>query len=229
MFTPPSVARQVLPKALIPLTLGPLALVLFALAASSCSSTGSNGGETNSSGPADSVSGTAGSVTYLNPARGNVLGLVSLSMLKEMGIPGDTPAARALSFQSNTKNSADIKVCDDQIIEGVAQLFESEGFWKYAIDGAVDPADRSLDGVLELKVNGRTSYLVNSDDAETDPEAKKTFTRLLPIYLQVYGEVRQYQAVEGQVEFKQPEISTRLRGQARPQDGGVGLFPGSIR
>ena len=48
-------------------------------------------------------------------------------------------------------------------------------------------------------------------------------------WAKIWGEVPQYQAIQGQHEFKQAEISDKLRRQARSQDGGVGLLPGSIR
>ena len=84
--------------------------------------------------------------------------------------------------------------------------------------------DRS-DGVLQVNFNGTERYLLNSDSSETDPKAKVAFANLLNLFAQIYGEVRQYQAVDGQVEFKKAEVSPRLRGQSQ----GSGLLPGSIR
>ena len=181
-----------------------------------CASSGAAGQE----GP-----GSPGEVTYTNAARGSSLSLVSESMLIEMGIPGDTAEQRILNFNSEKRSSAAVKVCSDDILEGVVQLFESEGFERYAIDGTADVADSSLDGVLQVTFKGEARYMLNSDSTETDPEAKITFAKLLNMFAQIYGEVRQYQAVEGQIEFKKPEVSTKLRNEARANE----LLPGSIR
>ncbi len=197
--------------------LGSLMLLCLGFALGGCQSSGGA-----AQGPADIK---PGSVTYSNAARGNSLSLVSESMLIEMGIPGDTPAERTLAFNSTKRASASVKVCSDEILEGVVQLFDSEGFDQYATVGAADLEDRSSDGVLQVKFNGVERFLLNSDSAETDPNAKVAFANLLNMFAQIYGEVKQYQAVDGQVEFKKAEISPRLRGQAT----GSGLLPGSIR
>ena len=105
------------------------------------------------------------------------------------------------------------------------QLFDSQGFADYAVDGSADVENRTSDGVLQVNFNGTERYLLNSDSSETDPKAKVAFANLLNLFAQVYGEVRQYQAVDGQVEFKKAEVSPRLRGQSQ----GSGLLPGSIR
>lgn len=214
MFTSFSAARLVLPGA----------LALLALAAASCSSTGANSGGNRTESPL-----VYGSVTYTNAGQMRVLGLISASMLEEMGIPGESAAERALAYSSNPENSANIKICTDEFMRGVVKVLGDQGFDKYAIEGAADGTDRSVDGALEIRLNGTVRHVVNSDDTQTDPEAKITFSKLLTLFAQIWGEVPQYQAVQGQHEFKQAEVSDKLRRQARPQDGGIGLFPGSIR
>lgn len=214
MFTPLTAARRVLPGA----------LALLALAAASCSSTGAS-----SDGAQTDAPGAIGSVTYSNPSKGRVLGLISESMLAELGIPGDTAAERALAYSSNPENSANIKICTDEFLKGVVAVLEDQDFDKYAIEGQANTSDRSVDGTLEIQLNGAAKYIVNSDDEQTDPDAKIAFTDLLKIFAVVWGEVPQYQAVEGQHEFKKAEVSDRLRRQSQPQSSGVGLFPGSIR
>ena len=212
--TSPTSASALLPRRLM----GALALACAAAALSACASSGSSsskaGGATQ-----------PGSITYTNAARGNSLGLVSVSMLAEMGVPGETPAERTLNFSSTSRSSAAVKVCSDEVLKGVVQLFDSEGFEKYATLGTANLEDRSSDGVLQVNFNGVERYLLNSDSSETDPAAKIAFTKYLSQFAQVYGEVRQYQSVEGQVEFKKPEISDRLRRQSQSSQ----LLPGSIR
>lgn len=194
------------------------ALAVVPLTACSSTGSGSNGAGSNH---------TAGSVTYNNPGKGQSFALVSESMLVEMGIPGETPRERTLNFYSAPKTSPNVKVCTDDVLRGVVQLFESQGFDKYAQEGSGDPNGQSLDGILQLRDNGAERYMLNSDDAQTHPGTKTTFTTLITLFIQVYGEVQQYQAVEGQVEFKQPVISDRVRSKMRNEDSG--LFQGSIR
>jgi hypothetical protein len=193
------------------------ALLLVCVALGACSSSGGSA--------SDPLNQNPGSVTYSNAARGSTLSLVSESMLIEMGVPGETAAERTLAFNSTKRATASVKVCSDEILEGVVQLFDSSGFKQYATVGAVDLEDRTSDGVLQVKFNGVERYLLNSDSTETDPNAKVAFANLLNMFAQIYGEVKQYQAVDGQVEFKKAEVSPRLRGQAQ----GSGLLPGSIR
>ncbi len=215
MFTPSLLARLAQCAGVA------LATAVSVLALSGCSSSGS------SSDRIGQVTGTAGEITYMNPAQGKTLGLVSQSMLTELGVPGDTIDKQVVNFNSNTKTGASIKVCPDDILEAVVELLEGEGFEKYQIEGPANREDLSLDGFLEITVNGESRYIVNSDDSETDPKAKVAFANLLNMFAQVYGEVRQYKAVDGQVEFKQAEISDKLRGQS--SNRGSGLTPRSSR
>ena len=197
-----------------------LALLCVGAALSACASSGSS-----SKGSSATNDIEPGSVTYSNAARGSSLSLVSESMLIEMGIEGETAAERTLNFNSTKRASAAVKVCSDDILKGVVQLFDSEGFEEYATVGPADLEDRSSDGVLQVKFNGVERYLLNSDSSEADQNAKVAFANLLNMFAQIYGEVKQYQAVDGQVEFKKAEVSPRLRGQSQ----GTGLLPGSIR
>ena len=212
----PTPSRAALPRRLF----GAAALLCVGVALSACASSGSSSGSSSRGGNFE-----PGSVTYANAARGSSLSLISESMLAEMDIPGDTPEERTLNFNSKKRSSAAVKVCSDDILKGVVQLFESEGFDKYATEGVANLEDRTSDGVLQVKFNGVERFLLNSDSTETDPLAKVAFANILSKFAQVYGEVRQYQAVDGEVEFKKPEISQRLRGQSQ----GSGLLPGSIR
>lgn len=212
MFTPSPLARLARCAGVA------LATALSAVALSSCSSSGT---ASNSGGQ------IAGTVTYMNPARGSMLGLVSQSMLAELGVPGETIGERVLNFSSEPKASASVKVCQDDILGAVIELLDDEGFAKYSVEGAADREDRSQDGFIEVVVNGSARHMVNSDDSQTDPKAKVAFTNLLTMFAQVYGEVRQYQAVDGQVEFKEAEVSDRLKNQSARSD--TNLFQGSIR
>ncbi|MEM8712928.1 MAG: hypothetical protein AAGG01_18405, partial [Planctomycetota bacterium] len=115
----------------------------------------------------------------------------------------------------------------DELLEGVVEHLNNRGFSKYAVEGDLESAGTQLDGSLSVTLGGRTMHIVNSDDQQTDPAAKVTFTNLLQDFTIIYSEVPQHQAVDGAVEFKQPEVSDKLRRATR--GSGSGLLPGSIR
>lgn len=210
----PSIHRLPRPRRALSVAACGFVLTLFA----ACSSSGSGADKVGRS------TVTSGSVTYSNPARNSVFSLVSESMLIDLGIEGDTPAERTLNFNSQKRSSASVKVCRDDVIAGLEQAFDLEDFGKFAIEGAANLDDRSTDGLIEVQVNGATRYMTNPDDPEILPEHKETFANLIKIFIEVYSQVPQYQAVNGAVEFKKPEVSSRARSEMQ---NGAGLQTGN--
>lgn len=190
--------RRVLPAALVLLVSGALAACQSGPGAAAL-------GRTTS---------TAGTIELETSGRRFVL--ISESMLEEMGVAGATPEERTLRFYSTKSADANAKVAPDDAIAGLVQFYEENGFAERANGG---PYEGAASTHLTVAVGDRVRSMGQPPGGSTtDPQHLIEFIQCVQGTLEVYNAIQGRQAVDGVVEFKQPELSDRLK-----RDAGVGL------
>lgn len=157
---------------------------------------------------------TAGRIELETSGRRFVL--LSETMLERMGVKGTTPEERTLEFYSTKSQDAAAKVAPDDAIAGLVQFYDGSVFGEQASAGPYQgPAQTHLTVVVGDQVR---SMGQPPGGNTTDPQDLVRFIECVQGTLEVYNAIQGRQAVDGVIEFKQPELSDRLK-----RDAGVGL------
>lgn len=158
---------------------------------------------------------TAGSVVY--NGGGLSLGLVSETLLVDLGVPGNGPDERKAAFYSEERDNAQVKVAPDDAIAGLADVFRDDGFFEQASEGQWNGTGKSA---LTLTVDGQSHTMVQPEGPDVTPERLTAYIDLAQKFQQVYNAVRGYQNLSGVPTFEEPVLSDRLRAKI---DSEIGL------
>lgn len=166
-----------------------------------CASNGSS-----ASNAAGSSTKTAGTITFRDYTENSTLKLVSDSQLIAQGTEGDTYEERRLHFYSAEQTDAAAKSCHDDAIAGLLQAFELGGLEKDAVDGPAPETGAERDNSIEIMIDGRTRHVMKSSTQDL-----RAFVDFMQTFIEVYNLYEGRNNVGGNIEFKQPKLSTRAR------------------
>ncbi|MEM6674170.1 MAG: hypothetical protein AAF726_15100 [Planctomycetota bacterium] len=178
-------------------------LLVSALIAVPLSACASSGGQE----PGNST-GTAGAITLRDYTANSSMTLTSHSELERIGIPGETPADRRLAFYSEERTDASAKVCDDDAIAGLVELFQSEGLDRWYVDGPAPAAGGDRDNAFEVTVDGTTRHVMKGAMGEDWP----AFVECMKGFVGVYNIYEGRSNVDGSVTFEKPTFGDGMRG-----------------
>lgn len=151
----------------------------LALLAAACSSTGS------------SNDGAAARVQYRDRS-GQKLTILNDSWLIAHGVAGETPSMRRAAFASEVRQDVTMKVTEDELVAGLVEALESQGFAKYATSPSASAAPKGA--LLEVERDGRTRQFLASEGLPL--EALRTFSDCRSIFIEVYNQIDFFQAAD---------------------------------
>lgn len=179
---------------------GAVALAVLA----SCATGGSHG--------AANSTNTAGRITFRDYSTGATLSLISDAMLVRNGVEGDTSAARALTFYSDQRNDANAKVCDNDAIAGLVEMFDLTGVGKNMTFGPAPLQAGSDEKSIEVLLGDSATHMFQPLGRDADPDLKVGFVESLTGFMDVYNLYEGRQNLGGNVEFKKPVLKGNLKG-----------------
>lgn len=133
---------------------------------------------------------------------GQSMGIVNDAWLQDQGFEGITPNERRTAFYSRPTNEsgAGVKVGSDEEVAATLQVFEEYGFSTYSQAGTPPP---DLSQSIEVQRAGSNSYVFGKRGMDLDQG--RAFRDTVTAFVAIYNALDQYQAVEGGIEFSQPD------------------------
>jgi hypothetical protein len=170
----------------------PLLCPLLGLFAAACSSTG--GAHVDAS---EDVR-----LSFRDYRSGIQLVLINDRYLVAQGVEGATFKERRAGFYSVARSGTLPKVLEDEAMKPTVDYFLDQGFSKYAQAGTAPEQTSAMGASLEIQIGGRSRFM-HSYKGMGEAELR-TFSGLVKDFIALHGEIRQYQSVEGALEFEQP-------------------------
>ena len=158
---------------------------------------------------------TAGSIVY--NSGGLSLGLISETMLADLGVPGETADERKMNFYSVGRSDAQVKVAPDDAIAGLASYFDDEGFKTWAAEGTWTGTGASA---LTVSLGDEFRTMEQPGGPEADPAVLTQYIEFAQAFQAVYNEIQGFQNLNQRPTFEKPVLSEKLRAEI---DTGMGL------
>lgn len=133
---------------------------------------------------------------------GHIMGIVNDAWLQAESYEGETPSERRTAFYSRktAEAGAGIKVASDAEVAATLEVFEEYRFSSYSQQGS-PPSDLSQS--IEVQRPGSHVYVYGKRGMDLDQG--QAFRDTVTAFVAIFNALDQYQAVEGGVEFSQPD------------------------
>lgn len=189
-----SKSRSIVPRAGRTCARALCAGLFGALLLTACAATGGAGGR------------TAGTVEYTIFGNGTTLRIVSDGWVAAKRYEGESAEERRADFyRKNVYSSSGpgvaVKVCEDEVFEGLVTALESEGFGRYATDGAGPMQGGAATQVIELTQGGATRHFARAPGLS--PEAAKSFVDCAKLLGNVFNVIQGYQSGDKGFRFEE--------------------------
>jgi len=144
-----------------------------------------------SSTPAAPAERGAARVTLRDARGGLVLSIVNDSLLVEQGVEGQDAAQRRANYASEVRASATTKVAEDELVAGLIEGLEQQGFARFAREaGAVQPKA----SVIEVESGGDRRVFAGRDGMSA--EEATAYLTCKTLFVDVYNRIPFYQAAD---------------------------------
>lgn len=142
-------------------------------------------------------------VRFTDYKSGRTMGIVNDAWLRAEGFAGENPSERRAKFYSRTTDmqQAGLKVATDEEMLAILDVFDEYGFSEYGQDGTPPP---DLSQAMEVQKNGADRYVYGRRGMDLDQG--NAFRYTVNAFVDIYNALEQNQAVEGGVQFSQPDL-----------------------
>ena len=151
-----------------------------------------------SSTPKAPATSDAARVTLRDARGGPVLSIVNDSLLLEQGVAGADAIQRRATYASEVRASATTKVAEDELVAGLIQGLEQQGFARFSRDGSEVQPKASI---LEIESGGRRRVFAGREGMSG--EEATAYITCKALFVDVYNRIPFYQAAhESQINLE---------------------------